>query len=79
MLKAAAFIHRSVSGYIPFGGRFFYKFKIKTVIFSFYYMYILKERLRSSLRKLYGRYGDLIKQYEVHSSECYTTFLTMTI
>ena len=25
----------------------------------------LKERLRSSLRKFYGRYGDLIKQYEV--------------
>ena len=24
-----------------------------------------KERLRSSLRKFYGRYGDLIKQYEV--------------
>ena len=23
-----------------------------------------KERLRSSLRKFYGRYGDLIKQYE---------------
>ena len=25
----------------------------------------VKERLKSSLRKLYGRYGDLIKQYEV--------------
>ena len=25
----------------------------------------VKERLRSSLRKFYGRYGDLIKQYEV--------------
>ena len=25
----------------------------------------VKERLSSSLRKLYGRYGDLIKQYEV--------------
>ena len=24
----------------------------------------VKERLRSSLRKFYGRYGDLIKQYE---------------
>ena len=24
-----------------------------------------KERLRSSLRKFYGRYGDLIKQYDV--------------
>ena len=25
----------------------------------------VKERLRSSLRKFYGRYGDLTKQYEV--------------
>ena len=25
----------------------------------------IQERLRSSLRKFYGRYGDLIKQYEV--------------
>ena len=25
----------------------------------------VQERLRSSLRKFYGRYGDLIKQYEV--------------
>ena len=25
----------------------------------------IKERLKSSLRKFYGRYGDLIKQYEV--------------
>ena len=25
----------------------------------------VKERLRSSLRKLYGRYGDLIKQYDI--------------
>ena len=25
----------------------------------------VKERLRSSLRKFYGRYGELIKQYEV--------------
>ena len=24
-----------------------------------------KERLQSSLRKFYGRYGNLIKQYEV--------------
>ena len=28
----------------------------------------VKERLRSSLRKFYGRYGDLIKQYEVPRS-----------
>ena len=28
----------------------------------------VKERLRSSLRKLYGRYEDLIKQYEVSLS-----------
>ena len=27
--------------------------------------YVKEERLRSSLRKFYGRYGDLIKQYEV--------------
>ena len=29
----------------------------------------VKERLKSSLRKFYGRYGDLIKQYEV-SHKC---------
>ena len=28
----------------------------------------VKERLKSSLRKFYGRYGDLIKQYEVSFS-----------
>ena len=28
----------------------------------------VKERWKSSLRKFYGRYGDLIKQYEVHLS-----------
>ena len=39
----------------------------------------VKKRLRSSLRKLYGRYGDLIKHYEVPSPECYTTFWMMTI
>ena len=39
----------------------------------------VKERLRSSIRKFYGRYGDLIKQYEVPSPECYTTFWMMTI
>ena len=39
----------------------------------------VKERLRSSLRKLYGRYGDLIKQYEFPSTECYTLFWMMTI
>ena len=39
----------------------------------------VKERLRSSLRKFYGRYGDLIKQYEVPSPECYTTYWMMTI
>ena len=39
----------------------------------------VKERSRSSLRKFYGRYGDLIKQYEVPLSECYTTFWMMTI
>ena len=34
----------------------------------------VKERLRSSPRKFYGRYGDLIKQYEAPSPECYTAF-----
>ena len=29
----------------------------------------VKERLKSSLRKFYGRYGDLIKQYEVFLSQ----------
>ena len=29
----------------------------------------VKERLKSSLRKFYGRYGDLIKQYEVPLSQ----------
>ena len=29
----------------------------------------VKERLRSSLRKFYGRYGDLIKQNEVQLSQ----------
>ena len=28
----------------------------------------VKERLKSSLRKFYGQYGDLTKQYEVHLS-----------
>ena len=30
--------------------------------------YLHKERLKSSLRKFYGRYGDLTKQYEVSLS-----------
>ena len=29
----------------------------------------VKERFKSSLRKFYGRYGDLIKQYEVSLSQ----------
>ena len=29
----------------------------------------VKERLKSSLRKFYGRYGDLIKQYKVSLSQ----------
>ena len=29
----------------------------------------IRERLKSSLRKFYGRYGDLIKQYEVSLSQ----------
>ena len=39
----------------------------------------VNERLRSPRRKFYGRYGNLIKQYEVPSPECHTTFWTMTI
>ena len=38
----------------------------------------VKERLKSSRRKFYGRYGDLTKQYEAPSPSCYTTFLMMT-
>ena len=38
----------------------------------------VKERLKSSLRKFYGRYGDLTKQYEAPSPKCYTTFWMMT-
>ena len=29
----------------------------------------VKERLKSSLRKCYGRYGEFIKQYEVSLSQ----------
>ena len=39
----------------------------------------VKERLKSSLRKFYGRYGNLTKQYEAPSPEYYTTFWRMTI
>ena len=35
----------------------------------------VKERLKSSLRKCYGRYGDLIKQYEVPLSQMLTDIL----
>ena len=38
----------------------------------------VKERLKSSPRKFYGRYGDLTKEYEAPSPECYTTFWMMT-
>ena len=34
-----------------------------------------KDRLKSSLRKLYGRYGDLIKQYEVSLSQILNNIL----
>ena len=37
----------------------------------------VKEHLKSSLRKFYGRYGDLIKQYEVSLSQM--TFCDLTI
>ena len=39
----------------------------------------VKECLKTSLRKFYGRYGDLTKQNEVPSPECYTTFWWITI
>ena len=39
----------------------------------------VNECLRSSLRKFYGRYGDLIKHMRSPSPECYTTFWMMTI
>ena len=35
----------------------------------------VKERLKSSLRKFYGRYGDLIKQYEVSLSQMWNDIL----
>ena len=35
----------------------------------------VKERLKSSLRKFYGRYGDLIKQYEVSLSQMLNNIL----
>ena len=34
------------------------------------------EGLISSLRKFHGRYGYLVKQYEVPSSDCLSIFLT---
>ena len=36
----------------------------------------VRERLTSSLRKFYGRYGDLVKHYEV-SPKCYMPFWDM--
>ena len=38
----------------------------------------VKERLKSSLRKFYGRYEDLTKNMRSPSPECYTTFWMMT-
>ena len=58
----------------------YYYFCNKFYVYVLYYMYcdviglglgltltltLVKERLKSSLRKFYGRYGDLTKQYEV--------------
>ena len=39
----------------------------------------VRERLKSSHRKFYGRYGDLIKHYEVSLCQCYMTFWDMII
>ena len=33
--------------------------------FFVFHIIVIKERLKSSLRKFYGRYGDLTRQYEV--------------
>ena len=38
------------------------------------YMYVM-ERLKSSLRKFYGQYGDLIKHYEVFLSQMFHDIL----
>ena len=37
------------------------------------------DRLKSSLRKFFGRYWDLIKCYEAPSPKCYMTFWDMNI
>ena len=39
----------------------------------------VKECLKSSLRKFYGRYGDLIKHYEVTSQKYYMIFWDIII
>ena len=39
----------------------------------------VKECLKSSLPKFFGRYGNIIKQYEAPYSKCYTTFWRITI
>ena len=37
----------------------------------------LVERLKSSFRKFYGRYGDLVEQYEVTFSRMFNDILTL--
>ena len=37
----------------------------------------LVERLKSSFRKFYGRYGDLVQQYEVSLSRMFNDILTL--
>ena len=44
-------------------------FSNKRLLNKFLEQGYVKERLKSSLRKFYGRYGDLIKQYEVSLSQ----------
>ena len=39
----------------------------------------VKERMKSSLKKFYGRYGDLTNNMRSPSPECYTAFWMMTI
>ena len=43
-------------------------FQVATRLFLLRQGYVM-ERLKSSLRKFYGRYGDLIKHYEVSLSQ----------
>ena len=47
--------------------------------FQSIYIFLFETYLKSSLRKFYGLYGDLIKHYEVPSPNCCMTFWDMVI